>query len=94
MKDKPTVTFSTIPALDENGTGETATTKYEFSEVFSTWSADYSFTFTQKFSEEDKATILGFKSVAALNRFYRRMKRRKEKERRERLKHEARNHES
>lgn len=85
------MTFSTIPAMNENGTEETAATKYEFSEVFSTWSADYSFTFTQKFSEEDKATVLGFKSVAAMHRFYRRMKRRKEKERRERMKHEARN---
>lgn len=86
----PKVTFSTIPEMREGGTAE-GETKYEFSEVFNTCSADYSFSFTAKICEEDKAIILGFKSVAAMDRFYRRIKRKKEQERRRRLK-EGSNH--
>ena len=82
----PKVTFSTIPEMREGGTEETSTVKYEFSDVFRTSTADFSFFSTIKVCEEDKARILGFKSVAAMDRFYRRIKRKKEQERRRRLK--------
>lgn len=84
-KDRSSVTLSTIPTLEEGDTDQTATT-YGISDVWNTWAMDYTFTCTCKMTDETKTYVLGFKSVAAMNRFYRRIKRKKEQERRRRLK--------
>ena len=76
------VDFSTISEVTESATDDCGV-DYRLRDVFS---PAQEFTGTIKVTEEVKALMLGFKSVAEMHRYYRRIKRRKEKERRERLK--------
>ena len=82
---------STIQTITETATDD-CNVKNTCGDVFST---QQRFTWIIKINKEDKEKIMaeltGFKSVAAMHRYSRRIKRQKEKDRRARLKHEARN---
>ena len=86
------VEVSTIPTITECDTDD-CDVKYMYQgDVLST---AQTLAWTIKIIKEDKEKIMaklnGFKSVAAMHRYSRRIKRQKEKDRRSRLKHETRN---